>query len=128
MSIDIFVSLCVRLVMRFFGIPCRVVTNFDSAHDTNANLTIDLYYDDSGLREKESRDSVWWEDHDINFCLICNETSSDLYSEADKPVSFGRCRQHTHAKAQKCYLISPWTCRFMLLMWKVKLLTAACSD
>lgn len=46
-------------VMRLLGIPCRVVTNFQSAHDTNKNLTIDNYFDYSGIREKESRDSIW---------------------------------------------------------------------
>ncbi|XP_041834883.1 protein-glutamine gamma-glutamyltransferase 5 [Melanotaenia boesemani] len=46
-------------VMRLLGIPCRVVSNFQSAHDTNKNLTVDNYYADYGVREKESRDSVW---------------------------------------------------------------------
>lgn len=46
-------------VMRLLGIPCRVVTNYQSAHDTNKNLTIDTYYADYGVREKESKDSVW---------------------------------------------------------------------
>ncbi|XP_070710439.1 protein-glutamine gamma-glutamyltransferase 6 [Pempheris klunzingeri] len=46
-------------VMRFLGIPCRVVTNFQSAHDTNNSLTIDECFDDYGLRAKESQDSVW---------------------------------------------------------------------
>ncbi|KAM4741222.1 LOW QUALITY PROTEIN: protein-glutamine gamma-glutamyltransferase E-like [Anableps anableps] len=46
-------------VMRLLGIPCRVVTNFQSAHDTNKNLIIDNYYDYSGVREKESKDSIW---------------------------------------------------------------------
>uniref|UniRef100_A0A3Q3AVZ2 Protein-glutamine gamma-glutamyltransferase 2 n=1 Tax=Kryptolebias marmoratus TaxID=37003 RepID=A0A3Q3AVZ2_KRYMA len=46
-------------VMRLFGIPCRVVTNYQSAHDTNKNLIVDTYYADYGVREKESRDSVW---------------------------------------------------------------------
>ncbi|XP_043978035.1 protein-glutamine gamma-glutamyltransferase E-like isoform X1 [Gambusia affinis] len=46
-------------VMRLLGIPCRVVTNFQSAHDTNKNLTIDSYFDYNGVMEKESRDSIW---------------------------------------------------------------------
>uniref|UniRef100_A0A3Q2DC37 Protein-glutamine gamma-glutamyltransferase 6-like n=2 Tax=Cyprinodon variegatus TaxID=28743 RepID=A0A3Q2DC37_CYPVA len=46
-------------VMRLLGIPCRVVTNFQSAHDTNKNLTIDTYFADYGVREKETKDSVW---------------------------------------------------------------------
>ncbi|XP_038553912.1 protein-glutamine gamma-glutamyltransferase 2 [Micropterus salmoides] len=46
-------------VMRLLGIPCRVVTNFESAHDNNSNLVIDMYYADYGVREKESPDSIW---------------------------------------------------------------------
>ncbi|XP_060897668.1 protein-glutamine gamma-glutamyltransferase 5-like [Labrus mixtus] len=43
-------------VMRFFGISCRVVTNFSSAHD--ANLTIDRYHSLDGIVDK-SKDSIW---------------------------------------------------------------------
>uniref|UniRef100_A0A671URP0 Protein-glutamine gamma-glutamyltransferase 2 n=1 Tax=Sparus aurata TaxID=8175 RepID=A0A671URP0_SPAAU len=46
-------------VMRFLGIPCRVITNYQSAHDVDANLSIDVYHADYGVREKPSRDSVW---------------------------------------------------------------------
>ncbi|XP_073514481.1 protein-glutamine gamma-glutamyltransferase Z-like isoform X2 [Phyllobates terribilis] len=50
--------LCTAL--RCLGIPARVVTNFDSAHDTDRNLTIDEYYDITGKRiSTNNRDSVW---------------------------------------------------------------------
>uniref|UniRef100_A0A3P9P022 Protein-glutamine gamma-glutamyltransferase 2 n=1 Tax=Poecilia reticulata TaxID=8081 RepID=A0A3P9P022_POERE len=46
-------------VMRLLGIPCRVVTNFQSAHDSNANLIIDKYYGDFLVRPKETDEHVW---------------------------------------------------------------------
>ncbi|NUN34818.1 hypothetical protein GJQ63_26420, partial [Escherichia coli] len=39
-------------------IPSRVITNFESAHDTNANLMIDVVYNEKGMLI-ESDDSVW---------------------------------------------------------------------
>ncbi|XP_034021561.1 protein-glutamine gamma-glutamyltransferase 2-like [Thalassophryne amazonica] len=45
-------------VSRALGIPCRVVTNFGSAHDTNANLLIENLYDETGESLSEG-DSVW---------------------------------------------------------------------
>ncbi|XP_044077572.1 protein-glutamine gamma-glutamyltransferase 5 [Siniperca chuatsi] len=46
-------------VLRLLGIPCRVITNFESAHDNNSNLIIDVYHADYGVREKKSNDSIW---------------------------------------------------------------------
>ncbi|XP_036592587.1 protein-glutamine gamma-glutamyltransferase 5 [Trichosurus vulpecula] len=47
-------------VMRCLGIPTRVITNFDSGHDTDGNLIIDTYYDHTGrILENKKKDSVW---------------------------------------------------------------------
>uniref|UniRef100_A0A4W3HB64 Transglutaminase-like domain-containing protein n=1 Tax=Callorhinchus milii TaxID=7868 RepID=A0A4W3HB64_CALMI len=47
------------LVLRCLGIPTRVVTNFQSAHDTNGNLTIDNVVDEHGRTIRNNRDSIW---------------------------------------------------------------------
>ncbi|XP_067228882.1 protein-glutamine gamma-glutamyltransferase 2 isoform X1 [Chanodichthys erythropterus] len=46
-------------VLRCLGIPCRVVTNFQSAHDTDQNLIVDEFFSDYGVRPKQNLDSVW---------------------------------------------------------------------
>ncbi|XP_013814002.2 protein-glutamine gamma-glutamyltransferase 6-like [Apteryx mantelli] len=46
-------------VLRSLGIPTRVITNFNSAHDTNINLSIDKYIDISGKTLYLNEDSVW---------------------------------------------------------------------
>ncbi|XP_029415055.1 protein-glutamine gamma-glutamyltransferase 5 isoform X3 [Nannospalax galili] len=47
-------------VMRCLGIPTRVITNFDSGHDTDGNLIIDEYYDSTGrILENMKKDTVW---------------------------------------------------------------------
>ncbi|KAG7326469.1 hypothetical protein KOW79_009870 [Hemibagrus wyckioides] len=45
-------------VMRVLGIPTRVVTNFNSAHDTNKNMEIEEYYSEKGERLPHG-DSIW---------------------------------------------------------------------
>ncbi|XP_007425067.1 protein-glutamine gamma-glutamyltransferase 4 [Python bivittatus] len=47
-------------VMRCLGIPCRSVSNFASAHDTEENLNVDIYLDEKGRKiESLTTDSVW---------------------------------------------------------------------
>ncbi|XP_052414129.1 protein-glutamine gamma-glutamyltransferase 5-like [Carassius gibelio] len=46
-------------VMRALGIPTRVVTNFNSAHDTDGNMVIEEYYNEMGEKLSMSRDSIW---------------------------------------------------------------------
>nr|BAC29013.1 unnamed protein product [Mus musculus] len=46
--------------LRAVGIPARSVTNFESAHDTEKNLTVDIYLDESGKTIPHlTKDSVW---------------------------------------------------------------------
>ena len=49
------------LVLRTLGIPARPVTTYESAHDTEANRTIDYYFDVNynNLPDK-SADSIWY--------------------------------------------------------------------
>lgn len=55
-------------VCRALGIPCRCITNYLSAHDTNSSLSIDKFFDEHGEESREETvtasanarpDSVW---------------------------------------------------------------------
>lgn len=46
-------------VMRVLGIPARVVTVFNAAHDTDTSLAIEEYYTTRGQKLGLSKDSVW---------------------------------------------------------------------
>ncbi|XP_026465258.1 annulin-like [Ctenocephalides felis] len=46
--------------LRTLGIPSRVITNYSSAHDTQASLTVDYFVDEKGeVMEELNSDSIW---------------------------------------------------------------------
>lgn len=46
--------------MRAIGIPTRSVTNFESAHDTDASMTIDFHWNESDDPVEDLNDSTWF--------------------------------------------------------------------
>ncbi|XP_076597691.1 protein-glutamine gamma-glutamyltransferase 2-like [Chaetodon auriga] len=46
-------------VMRVLGIPSRVVTVFNAAHDGDGNMKIVEYYSSTGEKRNVSKDSIW---------------------------------------------------------------------
>ncbi|XP_032660583.1 protein-glutamine gamma-glutamyltransferase K [Chelonoidis abingdonii] len=70
----------VTSVLRCFGIATRTVTNYNSAHDTDVSLTMDIYFDENMKPlERLNADSVW-NFHVWNDCWM---TRPDLPSGYD---------------------------------------------
>ncbi|XP_046892773.1 transglutaminase 5, like [Hypomesus transpacificus] len=66
-------------VMRVLGIPTRVVTNFNSAHDTNGNLVIEEFYSETGMKLPQTTESIW----NFHVWVECWMTRPDLGSGLD---------------------------------------------
>lgn len=48
---------------RALGLPSRIITNYNSAHDRHASLTVDVFVDDDGNRINMERDDSVWNYH-----------------------------------------------------------------
>ncbi|KAM8945861.1 protein 4.2-like, partial [Pelodytes ibericus] len=57
-------------VLRCLGIPTRIVTNYNSAHDTCETLKKDMYYNENGARIHRSRNDSVWQFHVWNECWM----------------------------------------------------------
>ncbi|GFY46463.1 hemocyte protein-glutamine gamma-glutamyltransferase [Trichonephila inaurata madagascariensis] len=65
----VFSGVCTT-VCRSLGIPCRSVTNFVSAHDTDDSLTVDKYFDADGNELPEFNSDSIWNFHVWNDCWM----------------------------------------------------------
>ncbi|UYV85179.1 F13A1 [Cordylochernes scorpioides] len=67
-------------ICRALGIPCRTVTNFVSAHDTDETLTIDKYFNETGEEIPGTTSDSIWNFHVWNDCWM---------ARPDLPVGYG---------------------------------------
>ncbi|XP_033108548.1 protein-glutamine gamma-glutamyltransferase K-like [Anneissia japonica] len=66
-------------LMRALGVPTRTVTNFGSAHDADANLTLDYHYDENGDPLDDLNDDSIWNFHVWNDCWMARPDLPDGY-------------------------------------------------
>uniref|UniRef100_UPI00358E806C protein-glutamine gamma-glutamyltransferase K-like n=1 Tax=Myxine glutinosa TaxID=7769 RepID=UPI00358E806C len=73
-------SAVVTTVMRCLGIPCRSISNFESAHDTDSSLTVDKYFDEDYKPIEDLNEDSIWNFHVWNDCWM---------ERPDLPIGFG---------------------------------------
>ncbi|XP_075033813.1 protein-glutamine gamma-glutamyltransferase E-like [Mixophyes fleayi] len=66
-------------VLRCLGIPTRVITNFNSAHNTDGNMCVDMHYDTEGKFLEIHDDSIW-NFHVWNECWFMRRDLGNFYS------------------------------------------------
>lgn len=64
---------------RTLGIPCRTITNFESAHDSDANLTLDYHFDEEGDPLEDLNDDSIWNFHVWNDVWIARSDLPEGY-------------------------------------------------
>ncbi|XP_063970507.1 protein-glutamine gamma-glutamyltransferase K-like [Lytechinus pictus] len=64
---------------RTLGIPCRTITNFESAHDSDANLTLDYHFDEEGFSKSDMDDDSIWNFHVWNDVWMARPDLPDGY-------------------------------------------------
>ncbi|KAG9473949.1 protein 4.2-like isoform X2 [Eleutherodactylus coqui] len=67
-------------VLRCLGIPARVVTNYNSAYNTEQTLHKEIYYDKNGARIHRSRNDSIWHYHIWNECWMKRRDLIQEYS------------------------------------------------
>ncbi|XP_051915729.1 protein-glutamine gamma-glutamyltransferase 5-like isoform X1 [Hippocampus zosterae] len=107
-------------VMRVLGIPSRVVTVFNAAHDGDGNLITEEFYSSTGERLGLSKDSIW----NFHVWVECWMKRSDIGAEFDgwqvvdptpQEMSGGayRCGPCPVVAIQRRYLGTPYDTAFV---------------
>ncbi|RVE70164.1 hypothetical protein OJAV_G00061670 [Oryzias javanicus] len=85
-------------VMRVLGIPSRMVTVFNAAHDTNGNLKVEEVYSTCGEKLNLSKDSIW----NFHVWVECWMRRDDLSAEFDGWQVVDPTPQETSAGTFRC--------------------------
>ncbi|XP_066587609.1 annulin isoform X2 [Prorops nasuta] len=108
-------------ICRTLGLPCRVITNYSSAHDTQNSLTVDYFVDNEGrIMEELNSDSIWnfhvWNEvwmkrldlsSDCDGWQMIDSTPQELSEDAY------RCGPASIAAVKKAQVLRPYDSAFL---------------